>query len=67
MIIAAKCAPVESILQMIEKAGLRAVALYTDSGWLRQITEVAQICRNFLFIMRFLTQQMVMNLTNCGN
>ena len=38
--LAAKCAPDEEILANIEKSGISAVEIYTDSGWLQKIDKI---------------------------
>jgi len=47
--LAAKCAPEEKILEQIERAGIRAVELYTDPDCLHRITEIRKTCSLFPF------------------
>jgi len=47
MIIAGKCAPDEENFHLLEKAGLKAVELYTNSGILRDIDRVRTCCKDF--------------------
>jgi len=49
MIIAAKCAPVESVLRDIKKGGIAAVEIYTNLKYLHNVSETKQICRRFPF------------------
>lgn len=46
---AAKCPPDEKILADIEKAGIRAVEIYTNADSLREVGKVKQVCRKFPF------------------
>lgn len=47
--IAAKCAAEESILENIEKAGIKAVELYTNLNYLNNIKETILCCKKFPF------------------
>ncbi len=47
--LAAKCAPDEEILANIEKSGISAVEIYTDSGWLQKIDKIKHIPKKFPF------------------
>jgi len=47
--IAAKCAADESILENIEKAGIKAVELYTNLNYLYNIKETILCCKKFPF------------------
>jgi hypothetical protein len=49
MIIAGKCAPSEKNLSLLEKAGLRAVELYTNGDILGDIARVRKCCGGFSF------------------
>ena len=47
--LAAKCSPDEKILANIEMAGISAVEIYTDSGWLQKINKIKHIPKKFPF------------------
>lgn len=49
IIIAAKCAPKETTLRNIKKAGLKAVELYLSEKMLNDLDKISQICRSFSF------------------
>lgn len=47
--LAAKCAPCERKLFYIEKAGIKAVELYTNLEYLHRLNEVKKVCKRFVF------------------
>ncbi len=47
MILAAKCAPQRSVLDLVVEAGIEAVEIYTDNNWLGRVDEVVEVCRSY--------------------
>lgn len=47
IILAAKCAPVESVLDAVVEAGLTAAEIYTNNSWLKKIDEVISTCEQY--------------------
>lgn len=47
--LAAKSAPDEMIFEAIERAGIRAVEIYTNGDWLRKIPHILRTCAKFPF------------------
>lgn len=47
MILATKCAPQESLLTKVQRAGIEAVELYLSDGHLRDVQTMIRLCKNF--------------------